>query len=88
MLCTMAHAHSLYFTLSDDGENTVEMEALFSTGALAAGATVRLYDKQGGKVIWKGKTDEYGTCIFQRPDVPYEVELDAGPGHQSRGDGI
>ncbi|WP_051053210.1 hypothetical protein [Pseudodesulfovibrio piezophilus] len=66
----------------------VELEGMFSNGVMGAGIAVNLYSKEDNALIWKGRTDEFGLCTFERPDKPYEVELDAGPGHQSREDGI
>jgi len=88
LLFGQVQAHTLYFTLNGGDDNTVELEGLFSNGQTAAGVTVRLYDKQAKRVIWQGKTDEFGSCVFNRPGIPYEVELDAGPGHQTRQEGI
>jgi len=88
LLCAPAQAHTLYFTLTDGGNSTVELEGMFSNGAVPARVTVKLLAKADGKVLWQGKTDEYGVCVFQRPQQPYAVELDAGPGHQARRDGI
>lgn len=88
LLCTHAHAHTLYFTLSDYDDGTIELEGMFSTGTPAAGIKVILYNKKDDAMIWKGKTDEFGICVFQRPSVPYSVELDAGPGHKARQEGI
>jgi len=87
-LCWQAHAHTLYFTLHDVGDGTVELEGLFSNGALASRTAVKLYDKADGNLLWQGRTDDFGICTFQRPEAPYEVEVDAGPGHKARGDGI
>lgn len=88
MFCGVANAHTLYFSLTDDGDNIVELEGMFSNGATAMKIPVKLYDKENGKVLWEDRTDEFGICTFTRPDVPYEVEMDAGPGHQARQDGI
>ncbi|MUM77197.1 hypothetical protein GKC30_06080 [Pseudodesulfovibrio sp. F-1] len=87
-LCWQAHAHTLYFTLHDAGDGMVELEGLFSNGALASRTTVKIYDKADGSLLWQGRTDDFGTCTFERPEVPYEVEVDAGPGHKARGAGI
>lgn len=88
LLCGQALAHTLYFTLTEGGDSTVEVEAMFSNGAVPARIPVRLVAKDGGKVLWEGRTDEFGQCVFKRPGKPYVVELDAGPGHQARRDGI
>jgi hypothetical protein len=83
-----ARAHSLFFSLVEDGENTIELAGAFSDGTLAMGIPVKIYGKEGGALLWQGRTDEFGLCLFERPGEPYEVELDAGPGHRVREDGI
>lgn len=88
LLCLPADAHTLYLTLSDYDEDTVEVEGMFSNGTPAAGVKVIVYEQETDRVIWQGRADEFGACIFERPEVPYAVELDAGPGHQARQDGI
>jgi len=88
LLCAHAQAHTLHFTLGEYDDDTVELEGVFSTGAAAAGLKVRLYSRDNGAIIWEGTTDEFGTCVFERPASHYEVELDAGPGHKTRQVGI
>lgn len=88
LLCAQAQAHTLYFTLSEYDDALIEVEGMYSTGTPAAKTTVRLLAKADGRVLWEGRTDEFGTCVYERPDVPYEVELDGGPGHQARQDGM
>ena len=88
LLCSQASAHTLYFTQSEYDDTSVEVEGMYSTGTPAAKTTVRLLSKQDGRVLWEGRTDEFGSCVFERPDEPYDVEIDAGPGHQARQDGM
>ena len=88
LIATQAYAHTLHFTLDDNGDNTIELVGMYSTGEIAANTPLTLIDKASGKVLWSGKTDEDGYCTFTRPAVTYEVELDAGAGHQCREDGI
>jgi hypothetical protein len=81
-------AHTLYMTVEDNDNGTVTVQGMFSTGAIAASVEVRLEDKKG-KLFWKGKTDEYGECTFRKPNVPYTIIMDfgPGPGHQAREEG-
>jgi len=88
LLAAQAQAHSLFFSLVADGPDSVELAGAFSDGTLAAGIPVKVYAKDDGRLLWQGRTDEFGLCLFQRPGGPYEVELDAGPGHRVREDGI
>ena len=85
ILNTLAFAHTLYMTVEDNEDGTVTVQGIFSTGAIAARVEVRLEDEKG-KVLWKGKTDADGECTFKKPDVPYTIIMDfgPGPGHQAR----
>ena len=81
-------AHTLYMTVEDNDNGTVTVQGMFSTGAIGASVEVRLEDKKG-KLLWKGKTDEYGECTFRKPNVPYTIIMDfgPGPGHQAKEEG-
>ena len=81
-------AHTLYMTVEDNEDGTVTVQGMFSTGAVAVGVEVRLEDEKG-KVLWKGKTDDYGECTFKKPSVSYTIIMDfgPGPGHQAREEG-
>lgn len=78
-------AHTLYMTVEDNDDGTVTVQGMFSTGAIAARVEVRLEDEKG-RILWKGKTDDYGECTFKKPGVPYTIIMDfgPGPGHQAR----
>jgi len=39
------------------------------------------------KVLIKGKMDEDSEFTFKKPDGPYKVQFDAGPGHLVEVDG-
>jgi len=88
ILNSQAFAHTLFITVEDNEDGTVTVQGMFSTGAIAAWVEVRLEDKKG-KVLWKGKTDDDGECTFKKPNVPYTIIMDAGPGpgHQAREEG-
>lgn len=88
LIATPAFAHSLHFTLDDNEDNTIELAGMYSTGEIAVNTPVTLTSKENGTILWQGKTDEDGCCTFTRPTVPYQVELNAGAGHQCREDGI
>ncbi|WP_291327541.1 hypothetical protein [Desulfovibrio sp. UCD-KL4C] len=88
LLGSQAYAHTLFLSLSEIDENSVELEGMYSTGEIASETPVKIYRAKDNKLIWQGKTDDLGSCIFTRPNEPYEVELDGGPGHQAREDGI
>ena len=88
ILNLQAFAHTLFMTVEDNEDGTVTVQGMFSTGALGAWVEVRLEDEKG-KVLWKGKTDDYGECTFRKPNVPYTIIMDfgPGPGHQAREEG-
>ncbi|MEA3427962.1 MAG: hypothetical protein U9Q84_01810, partial [Thermodesulfobacteriota bacterium] len=88
VLNSQALAHTLYMTVEDNEDGTVTVQGMFSTGTIAASVEVRLEDEKG-KVLWKGKTDENGECTFKKPNVPYSIIMDfgPGPGHQAREEG-
>ena len=88
ILNSQALAHTLYMTVEDNEDGTVTVQGMFSTGAIAAKVEVRLEDKKG-KVLWKGKTDDDGECTFKKPEGPYTIIMDfgPGPGHQAREEG-
>jgi hypothetical protein len=88
ILNSWAFAHTLFMTVEDNEDGTVTVQGMFSTGAIAAKVEVRLEDEKG-KVLWKGNTDNDGECTFKKPNVPYTIIMDfgPGPGHQAREEG-
>ena len=88
ILNSHAWAHTLFMTVEDNEDGTVTVQGMFSTGTIAASVEVRLEDEKG-KVLWKGKTDDDGECTFKKPNVPYTIIMDfgPGPGHQAREEG-
>ena len=88
ILNSHAWAHTLFMTVEDNEDGTVTVQGMFSTGTIAASVEVRLEDEKG-KVLWKGKTDDNGECTFKKPNVPYTIIMDfgPGPGHQAREEG-
>ncbi|HBT89065.1 hypothetical protein [Desulfobacter sp.] len=81
-----AFGHTLFMNLTDNGDGTVSVEGMFSTGATAANLPLYLLD-ENEKQILKIKLDENGEAEFTIPDQPYTVFLDGGPGHTIREDG-
>lgn len=75
-----AWAHTPIMACYLNGDGTATAEGGFSDGSSAAGVamTVRSTD---GKVLQEGKMDDLGEFIFDLPEVGYEVEFNAGPGH-------
>ncbi len=76
-----AMAHTPILICAEDNGNC-ECKGFFSDMSSAAGAKIIVKD-DSGKVIWKGKINEDGECIFSIPKVHYTVTMDAGPGHET-----
>jgi len=79
-LANYSYAHTPLCSCYDNGDGTVTCEGGFSDGSSAAGITMLVLDKSG-KVLIKGKMNEDSEFTFKKPDVPYTVVFDAGPGH-------
>ncbi len=81
-------AHTLYMSVDDNEDGTVTVIGMFSTGSIGSNIEVRLENEQG-EVIWKGKTDNVGECTFEKPNIPYTIIMDFGPGvgHQAKESG-
>ncbi len=80
VLVGAAFAHTPLFTCWDNGDGTISCEGGFSDGSSAAGVEIRV-EKKGGGVISSAKLDKFGEATFDRPDVPFVVVFDGGPGH-------
>ena len=87
LAATAAEAHTLHVLVEDNEDGSVTVEAMYSDGSIGALTEVRL---EGGKgdLIWKGKTDGDGFVTFRKPDLPYTIVVDGGPGHVARETGI
>ncbi|MDI6890300.1 MAG: hypothetical protein QMC83_05085 [Thermodesulfovibrionales bacterium] len=79
-LATWAFAHTPICNCFDNGDGTITCEGGFSDGSSAAGVNMSVVDK-AGKVLVKGKMDKNSEFTFKKPNVPYTVIFDAGPGH-------
>lgn len=79
-LTNYSYAHTPLCSCYDNEDGTVTCEGGFSDGSSAAGVTMLVVDKSG-KVLIKGKMNEDSEFTFKKPDVPYTVIFDAGPGH-------
>jgi len=85
-LAGQALAHTPLCSCYDNGDGTITCEGGFSDGSSAAGVEMRLLDANE-KVLIKGKMDEDSEFTFKKPDGPYKVQFDAGPGHLVEVDG-
>jgi hypothetical protein len=74
----LAHTPMCYCYLNGDG--TITCEGGFSDGSSATGVKMTVQDSDG-EVLIEGKMDELSEFCFEKPDVPFVVVFDAGPGH-------
>lgn len=81
LLIPYAFAHTPLCSCSDEGDGTILCEGGFSDGSSAAGVEMRVLDSEG-KVLIKGKMNEDSEFTFKKPEGPYKVIFDAGPGHE------
>jgi len=81
-------SHSLLLNVFDNEDNTIAVEALFSTGEPALGAQIRLESIIDGKVIYKKRFSNESELTIKIPTQPYLIILDGGPGHKIIKDGI
>ena len=79
-LVTAAQAHTPLCSCYDNGDGTITCEGGFSDGSSGAGVSMTAKDANG-TVLTKGKMDQYSEFVFDKPDAPYSVIFDAGPGH-------
>ena len=79
-LAPRVFAHTPLCSCYDNGDGTITCEGGFSDGSSGAGVAMRVEDKTG-KVLIKGKMNEDSEFTFDKPEVPYKVFFDAGPGH-------
>ncbi|MEW5692802.1 MAG: hypothetical protein AB1765_05855, partial [Candidatus Hydrogenedentota bacterium] len=82
LLVGRVYAHTPIMFIEDNGDGTIYVEGGFSDGSSGAGVKILLKEKATGKVLWQGKLNVSG-CIeaLKKPNVPYLVVFDAGPGH-------
>lgn len=86
LLVSTAWAHTLFMTVTDNDDGSVTIEGMYSTGGVAAVTPVRLMGPRD-KILLKGLTDDGGEFTFKKPDTPYRIILDAGPGHTAEENG-
>ena len=75
-----ALAHNAICDCFLNGDGTITCEGGFSDGSSASGIPVRIIDRDG-KVLIDGAMSDNSEFTFQRPDVAFRVEFDAGEGH-------
>jgi hypothetical protein len=82
LFCASAMAHGVLLLVEDNGDATIYIEAGFSTGGSAEGASVVLKEKSSGKPIFTSKIPPEGHLNVEQPKVPYTVTVSSGKGHE------
>jgi len=85
-LVTVASAHTPLCSCYDNGDGTVTCEGGFSDGSSGAGVSMEVQAANGTTMI-KGTMNEDSEYTFEKPNAPYKVIFDAGPGHIVEVDG-
>jgi hypothetical protein len=73
-------AHTPLLSCYDNGDGTITCEGGYSDGTAGAGVKMRVVDKSDKDLI-TGKMNEDSEFTVKKPNVPYTVIFDAGPGH-------
>ena len=81
-----ALAHNPICECFDNADGTITCEGGFSDGATAAGIPLRVRDANG-RILIDGAMSEHSDFTFDKPDVGFRVEFDAGDGHVIQIDG-
>lgn len=81
-------AHTILLNVFDNEDGTITIEGVFNTGEAASGAQVRLEALNSGTVLYKKRLPDESELTIKIPKEPYQIVLDAGPGHQIVQDGI
>jgi hypothetical protein len=79
-------AHNPICECFDNLDGTITCEGGFSDGSPAAGIPLRVLDANG-RILVDGVMSERSDFTFDRPDVRFRVEFDAGEGHIVQIDG-
>lgn len=94
LLTISASAHTPLLSVEDNEDGTIYLEGGFSDGSSAAGVTILIVEDkpykgdpknkdlyEGKLVLLRTKMDEYSELTLDKPNIPYFVVFDAGPGH-------
>ncbi|HMB72473.1 MAG TPA: hypothetical protein VKQ06_02805 [Gammaproteobacteria bacterium] len=84
--CLPAIAHNAICECFDNADGTITCEGGFSDGSSAAGIPVRVIDTTG-RLLIDGAMSEYSDFTFDKPEVGFRVQFDAGEGHVIQIDG-
>ena len=78
--CGRAAAHNPICECFDNADGTITCEGGFSDGSPAVGIPLRVFDASG-RILIDGAMSEHSEFTFDKPDVRFRVQFDAGEGH-------
>ena len=87
MQIPMVFGHTPLCSCWDNGDGTVTCEGGFSDGSSGTGIITRVVSTENGDVLMEDKMDEDSEFTFDKPEMSYKVQYDAGPGHLVEIDG-
>lgn len=87
MLALPSFAHSVLFTVIDNGDGTINVEGGLSTGGTAEGAVIVLHDKATGRPLFTEKLPKEGRINVKQPTEFYTVTLKLEDGHEATQNG-
>lgn len=77
---TAVSAHNPICECFDNMDGTITCEGGFSDGSPAAGIPLRVIDTNG-RILVDGAMSDRSDFTFDKPDVSFRVQFDAGDGH-------
>lgn len=80
LCCGSSAAHNPICECFDNADGTITCEGGFSDGSPATGIPLRVIDTNG-RVLIDGAMSERSEFTFDKPDVRFRVQFDAGDGH-------
>ena len=81
-----ALAHNPICECFDNGDGTITCEGGFSDGSPAAGIPLRVVDSSG-RILIDAAMSDASDFTFDKPEVGFRVQFDAGEGHVIQIDG-
>lgn len=81
MLFAQVFAHGLLMLAEDNGDGTVYIEAGYSGGRPAAGATVVLRETESGRTVFTGELGDDGRINVEQPSVAYTITVSIDEAH-------
>lgn len=74
-------AHTLLVQVINNEDNTITIKGEFNTGEDAAGALLKLESLISDEILFSQRLPQESEITLKIPLEPYQIILDAGPGH-------